>query len=156
MHDQTIFNNSTLRCKLESGQYGPNSIIIGDSGYRNTAHIAPPLLNPRTNVKLYNEAIIRTRNLVERQYGCLKRRFPVLSLGMRLGLRKIQSVITACAVLHNICIEFDGDEQPPTGPEIPPIQEEEFCTDPVAEANTGALTARDQLLTEYFPALLQQ
>lgn len=154
VHDQTIFNNSDVKQNLEAGHFGHDSIIVADGGYANTRFIATPLRNPNSPVQnLYNESIIRTRNPVERQYGVLKRRFPILSLGMRLGLKKIQSVIVACAVLHNICIDFDGEGEPDNDPEVgaPPIDDvdNEFED----EVDIGD-TVRDQLLTRYFPALL--
>lgn len=34
-HDQTIFNNSSIRNRFEQGHFG-NGILLGDSGYRNT------------------------------------------------------------------------------------------------------------------------
>ncbi|CAI6371601.1 unnamed protein product [Macrosiphum euphorbiae] len=46
----------------------------------------------------------KTRNVVERSYGVWKRRFPVLSLGIRLDLSKVEAIIVATAVLHNIAI----------------------------------------------------
>ncbi|XP_072400497.1 uncharacterized protein [Diabrotica undecimpunctata] len=57
---------------------------------------------------LYNESLIRTRNVVERQYGVWKRRFPILRNGMRLNLDVTMNLIVATALLHNIAIE-DGD-----------------------------------------------
>ncbi|CAH2015230.1 unnamed protein product [Acanthoscelides obtectus] len=47
----------------------------------------------------------RTRNVVERQYGVWKRRFPILKLGMRLDVHTVMAIIVATAVLHNIAIE---------------------------------------------------
>lgn len=65
-----------------------------------------PLRNPlREAETLYNESQIRTRNTVERQYGVWKRRFPCLAVGMSLKPETVVVVITACAVLHNYCIE---------------------------------------------------
>ena len=72
-HDQRIFNNSRLKHDLANGHFG-RFIIIGDSGYQNTVYLATPLLEPVTQVEeLYNESQIRTRNVVERSYGVLKR-----------------------------------------------------------------------------------
>lgn len=69
------------------------------------SHLLTPYLNPSTHAQhKYNEAHIRTRNTVERQYGVLKRRFPVLAVGIRLKLKTAVNVILACSILHNICI----------------------------------------------------
>lgn len=111
-HDQRIFDNSFIKHQLESGHFG-KFIIVGDSGYTDTMYMATPLPNPVTNIELlYNESQIRTRNVVERSYGVLKRRFPVLSLGMRLHMETIKNIIVACAVLHNLCID-QRDRLPP-------------------------------------------
>lgn len=155
VHDQTIFNSSTVKEELESGMYGNDSIVVADGGYANTKFIATPLRNPITPIEnLYNESIIRTRNPVERQYGVWKKRFPILSLGMRMGQKKTQSVIIACAVLHNICIDFEGEQSPPDDPEIPMLQLDDIDDDPELVENE-ITTARDQLIANYFQGLLQ-
>ena len=51
---------------------------------------------------LFNEAQIRTRNPIERAFGVWKRRFPILSTGIRLNISKAQCLIIATAILHNI------------------------------------------------------
>ncbi|GJQ87434.1 hypothetical protein Trydic_g10578 [Trypoxylus dichotomus] len=55
---------------------------------------------------LYNESIIRTRNVVERQYGVWKRRFPILRFGMHLNLDRVIAIVVATAVLYNIAIDM--------------------------------------------------
>nr|CAH7738343.1 unnamed protein product [Callosobruchus chinensis] len=108
-HDETIFNNSNLKRRFEAG-YFRNYLLVGDAGY----HLRPYLMTKLQNINtpaenLYNESIIRTRNVVERQYGVWKRRFPVLKLGMRLNVNTIMAVIVATAVLHNMAIEENED-----------------------------------------------
>lgn len=111
-HDSTIFNNSVLKEALESGVFR-GYFIVADSGYKNTSYLATPYLTVDSPVKnLYNESQIRTRNVVERSYGVWKRRFPCLSLGLRIALEKVQPVVVACAVLHNIAID-QKDHLPP-------------------------------------------
>ncbi|KAJ3653046.1 hypothetical protein Zmor_018964 [Zophobas morio] len=95
-HDMTIFNNSILRANFENGDY-PNCIILGDGGYGVRHYFFTPLLNPHTQEEqLYNEAHIRTRNVIERTFGVCKRRFPVLAYGF----------------LHNIARQMGEDEPP--------------------------------------------
>ncbi|ERL87556.1 hypothetical protein D910_04947 [Dendroctonus ponderosae] len=49
-------------------------------------------------------------NCVERSYGVWKRRFPILSSGMRVNAELPKIIIVASTVLHNICNEEkDGD-----------------------------------------------
>ncbi|CAH1976000.1 unnamed protein product [Acanthoscelides obtectus] len=81
-----------------------------------------PFLSPQTiGQQNYNRAHIATRNTVERQYGVLKRRFPVLATGLRLKLENSINVILACSVLHNICIDKNED--------VPPVEVENIEND---------------------------
>lgn len=115
-HDSTIFNNSNIRERFERGELGDN-LLVGDSGYPIKSYLITPLLRPvRNEEHLFNESQIRTRNPVERCYGVWKRRFPVLALGIRLNLDRVEAVIVATAVLHNIACERNE--------EIPPIDTE--------------------------------
>lgn len=101
-HDSYIFNNSRVRMRFESGEFS-KFILLGDSGYPLRSYLLTPLESPSTPAEhLYNEAHIRTRNVVERMFGIWKRRFPVLSVGIRTKLELAQGIIVACAVLHNI------------------------------------------------------
>lgn len=115
-HDQTIFRASRIRERFEAGAFG-RFILVGDSGYANTIYLATPFTarNPdlptNPHMQAYQRAIIRTRNVVERQYGVLKRRFPALAYGLRVETTTAQKLITVAAMLHNICI--DCNEAPP-------------------------------------------
>ena len=79
MHDSTIFSNSNLCAKFENNEIEA-SLLVGDAGYPFKNYLLTPLaqINNRGE-NLYNEALIRTRNTVERSYGVWKRRFPILS-----------------------------------------------------------------------------
>lgn len=111
-HDSNIFRNSRVRNDFENGIYGDN-FLVADSGYAIKQYIITPLLNPETRAEhLFNESQIRTRNPIERAFGVLKRRFPILSLGIRLKQEKVETVIIAAVVLHNIALSL-GDAEPP-------------------------------------------
>jgi hypothetical protein len=76
-------------------------LVVGASGYANTNFLLTPLLRPRTPAEqLYNESHIRTRNVVERCFGVLKRRFPILAYGCRLQSNKVLIIIVATSVLQ--------------------------------------------------------
>ncbi|KAJ8933275.1 hypothetical protein NQ314_014103 [Rhamnusium bicolor] len=69
--------------------------------------------NPVTaEEQLFNELQIRTRNPIERTFGIWKRRFPILAFGIRLKLHKVEAVVIATAVLHNIATILN-EEMPP-------------------------------------------
>lgn len=75
--------------------------MVGDAGYPNTPYLCTPFTHRGGRVdrltepeKAYQKSLLTTRNTVERSYGLLKRRFPILMYGIQ--------------VLHNICIDM-GD-----------------------------------------------
>lgn len=101
-HDMHIFNACSRKTLLDNGTYG-NCILVADGGYQNLPYMMIPLdqpLLPEEN--LFNESQIRTRNVVERLFGCWKRRFPILSLGINVKLERTMPIIVATAVLHNL------------------------------------------------------
>lgn len=111
-----VYATLWLRNELEQGVYG-RYVLIGDGGYRNTNYLRTPftahLRRPLTpDEAAYQRAIIAARNVVERQYGVLKRRFAILTTGSQMRrLSCMQQVVVACCILHNICIDT-GDENP--------------------------------------------
>lgn len=118
VHDATIFQHSRLCQRLQAGEFH-SGILLGDSGYPIKKYLLTPLLNP-TNVpeERYNNAHVRTRNIVERVFGVWKRRFSVLSLGMRVKIETVQDIIVATAVLHNIA-RTQNEEEPPMHIDFP-------------------------------------
>jgi hypothetical protein len=87
--------------------------------YANTIFLLTPLLRSRTPAEqLYNESHIRTRNVVERCFGVLKRRFPILAYGCRLQINKELIIIVVTSVLYNICLEATDIDAPPAPEEI--------------------------------------
>lgn len=85
-----------------------------------------------------------------------KRRFPVLSLGIRLKVETALTVIVAVGVLHNIAVDR-VEREPPLDPEVilPNLDFiEEIDADPPNHHNFH--NAREVLLNEYFPALVHE
>lgn len=85
-----------------------------------------PLLNPRSEAeRRYNTAHRRTRCVIERCFGVLKRRFPCLHSGMRTALRNTLVIIVAVAALHNFALmqregDMDDDDDDDDVPQDPP------------------------------------
>jgi hypothetical protein len=71
---------------------------------------------------LFNESLVRTRNVVERSYGVWKQRFPGLALGLKLKVETIQAVIVATAILHNTAVDERDILPPVTRQEVRAIE----------------------------------
>ena len=103
-HDSRIFENSKITDKLRDGALG--GILVGDSGYACRAYLMTPILKPKNAGEVrYNTAHRRSRCVIERCFGLLKRRFPCLHLGLRTALANTLVSIVATAVIHNFAIE---------------------------------------------------
>lgn len=155
VHDQTIFNNSGVKARFEQGQMG-NLVLLGDSGYALTNYLLTPFLQPRTpGENLFNESHIRTRNTVERSYGVWKRRFPVLANTIRLKLDRVEAIIVACAVLHNIAIDMK-EEEPPICPDIQQAIDQAIAAERQQIGGEGVVhnNATRECFVQYFTSLL--
>ena len=100
-HDSRIFDNSSICAKLEANEF--NGLLIGDGGYACKSYLMTPMRNPQTRPeRRFNKSLSRTRVIVERLFGQWKRRFPILSKGIRMKLETALNIIVATAVLFNI------------------------------------------------------
>ena len=79
-------------------------------------------------VSRFNNSLCKTRVLIEQTFGILKRRFAVLSYGIRTSPGKACQMTMACAILHNIGIRqgdsfgrfvVDADNHPVEAPNQP-------------------------------------
>ncbi|KAI8037917.1 hypothetical protein M5D96_009418 [Drosophila gunungcola] len=108
-----------------------------------------PVAKPTTEAeKRYNESQIATVNIVSRCFEAWKRRFPVLSYGMRIHVDTAKVVIVACAVLHNIAIQ-EKDPLPPKDEDSSPESfgdDEEI--DDIVDASDGF--HRNDFIIKYF------
>ena len=80
-----------------------DALLLGDEGYG----IAPRLMTPYKeplNVpqeRSYN-CLKRERLSIERCFGQLKKRFPILQSRVTVHLNLIPRVIVACCIMHNV------------------------------------------------------
>lgn len=82
---------------------GAGAILLGDEGYALTPWVMTPFRNPQTIAeKKYNKMHCRDRVFIERMFGQLKRRFPILGSKIRLATKRIPRMIMACFILHNV------------------------------------------------------
>ena len=69
--------------------------------------------NPsRTAQELFNLRHSSLRNVVERAFGIVKKRFPIISSGTEAtyGIHTQNYIILACCILHNFLMGVDPDE----------------------------------------------
>ncbi|KAL0359838.1 UNVERIFIED_CONTAM: hypothetical protein Sangu_0833200 [Sesamum angustifolium] len=65
----------------------------------------------RTPQDLFNHAHSRLRNVIERCFGVLKKRFPILQWGMPSYLLQHEvDLVIACYTLHNFIRKFSHDD----------------------------------------------
>jgi hypothetical protein len=106
-HDAFVWTNSTLCDLFENGDIN-RGWLLGDSAYPLKKYLLTPVLTPSNpHEEAYNEAHARTRNTIERSFGVLKMRFRCTDhSGGTLLFHPSRAcrIITACVVLHNICI----------------------------------------------------
>jgi len=134
VHDARVFDNSTLKVSLEENHH--NGVLLGDNAYPSRQYLLTPLLQPQTTQqRAYNSSHIKTRNVIERCFGILKRRFLCLQYGLRHSARRSCKIILATAILHNFIIEHQK-ENCNVYTDVPQINEENEIL-PVAP-NTGA------------------
>ncbi|XP_044259845.1 putative nuclease HARBI1 [Tribolium madens] len=156
-HDSTIFNNSSIRQKFENRDF-ENYVLVGDSGYAVRPFLITPLGATATRAEnLFNECQIRTRNPIERCFGIWKRRFPALAFGIRLQRHKVEAIVVATAVLHNMACLLN-EELPPINPEEEAAVQfvNDVGNEIVRENNIGGVnnSVRHQLIHDYFNRLL--
>ncbi|KAL0431395.1 UNVERIFIED_CONTAM: hypothetical protein Sradi_0765500 [Sesamum radiatum] len=65
----------------------------------------------RTPQDMFNHAHSRLRNVIERAFGVLKKRFPILQWGIPNYLLNHQvDIVIACCTLHNFIRRFSNDD----------------------------------------------
>ena len=145
-HDATIFSHSNLYKKFEAQNFS-SGLLLGDSEYPAKNYLLTPVLNPRTPAEeRYNSAHICTRNIIEHVIEVWKRRFPILSTGMKVQMKTTQAIIVATAVLHNIAVD-ENDEDPLIQILVP--RDEEIVYEAHVQNDSGA-ARRNAIITQYF------
>jgi hypothetical protein len=112
VHDSRIWKNATVGIFIANSI--TDALLLGDEGYG----IAPWLMTPYRDPALPEERSFsrihkKERVVIERCFGQMKRRFPILQGRVRVHLQIIPSVIIACFVMHNVSKYLkDPDEFP--------------------------------------------
>lgn len=109
----TIFNNSHIQTDFGRRTYR-NCLLLEDGGYSNKT-----FLDPRTPAEQrYSMSQIKSRNCIERCFGILKQRFPILAYGCRLKTTTTMTIIVVAAILHNLALTMYDIKAPLVPDEI--------------------------------------
>ncbi|KAI2646780.1 hypothetical protein H4Q32_026364 [Labeo rohita] len=128
-HDSRILLNSQIHDAFERGEL--QGVLLGDSGYPLKPWLLTPFLNPVTAAQTrYNTAHAKTRNVIERCFGVLKRRFHCLHGELKMKPERVCNIICACVVLHNLARDLA----------LPDLEEDQMLEEPAMEINE----ARDE------------
>ncbi|CAH1987524.1 unnamed protein product [Acanthoscelides obtectus] len=108
VHDGRIWRRSIVNEVLS--QFKGSFCLLGDSGYG----ISPWLLTPfkpaiNRQQERFNLLHSRERVTIERLFGQLKMRFPILGNTVRVSSEKVPKIILCCAVLHNVAKYLNDD-----------------------------------------------
>lgn len=107
VHDSRIWRNSATCRTLRRFD---NAILLADQGYGIENCVMTPFVNPQTPEQLaYNNLFKRERVIIERCFGQLKQRFPILQNIVRLSLASVPTIIIACFILHNVAKFLNDD-----------------------------------------------
>ncbi|XP_047179967.1 uncharacterized protein LOC124846694 [Vigna umbellata] len=120
--DSRILKNALDRDDLlviPQGKY-----YLGDAGFMLKSTILTPYRGVRYHLKeytrrgpqnareLFNHRHSSLRNVIERTFGVLKKRFPIITSGTEphYGLETMTNIILACCILHNFLRGMDHDD----------------------------------------------
>ncbi|CAM4635429.1 unnamed protein product [Leuciscus chuanchicus] len=108
VHDARVLRHSPLFRR--SVYPPPGQFILADGGYPCLQHPLPlitPYKRPVRGVgaQRFNVHHSRARSIIERAFGMMKTRFRAIFLqALEVHHTFVPHVITACAILHNICL----------------------------------------------------
>lgn len=147
-HDSAIYKDSAAYLKLRSEEF-QGFHILGDSAYPLSPFCMVPYRNESTaQERRFNYKQSATRMAIEKCFGQIKRRFPILKNGLRFKrVKDSAKCILACFILQNLCIknfeeEFEGDN-------LNKIQRNIKEIDDLADSDEGRIKRDRCILVQY-------
>ena len=151
VHDSRILKNSLICAKFEN--YEINGWLLGDNRYSCTRYLLTPVLSPTIGAEeRYNKAHIKTRNLIERPFGCWKRKFNILNVRMQTKLRNSLNIIMACAVIWNIIKDEEdaGEDDSDLENFITDALDQNNLQDQLDDIQSTGSTLRSEIIQRHF------
>ncbi|KAG6528172.1 hypothetical protein ZIOFF_010322 [Zingiber officinale] len=119
--DSRILDNALSR---EDNLNAPQGkFYLADAGYMLRSTFLTPYRSTRYHLKEYSQYPPETpkelfnlrhsslRNAIERAFGVLKNRFPILAEMSRYDVETVSEIVLACCILHNFLVDFDPNEE---------------------------------------------
>lgn len=108
VHDSRIWRNSRIFQNIRRQE---DIVLLADEGYGITPWLMVPFRNPTTpEERSFNNCHTKERVIIERCFGQVKQRFPILQNKIRLSTERVPKVIICCFVLHNIAKHLQDDD----------------------------------------------
>jgi hypothetical protein len=119
-HDSTVLAFSGFLAKVPDDYY-----VIADAGYALTPNVLTPYRGvryhlsewapdrqgrPRTPRELFNLRHAKARNIVERMFGVIKRRFKLLRAPIECEMPRAKLCIFTALCLHNFIRDYDMED----------------------------------------------
>ncbi|XP_017768198.1 PREDICTED: putative nuclease HARBI1 isoform X2 [Nicrophorus vespilloides] len=109
-HASTIFENSFVKSRFENKEF-KDGLVLGGGCFPLRNYLITPIRNPQTEGEhRFNESHMKTRRIMEKCLRLWKKRFPILTTGMRCKVPLVQKIIVTTAILHNISIDCNETE----------------------------------------------
>ncbi|XP_039898950.1 protein ALP1-like [Simochromis diagramma] len=149
VHDSRVLRHSPLY--RQSVYPPPGHFILADGGYPCLQRPLPLITSYKGPVQgvgaqRFNSHHSRARSIIEHAFGMMKNRFRAIFLqALEVHHTFVPHVVTACAILHNICLSAGDIVAPEDEPEEDGAEDDEG--EAGLEAVSGALW-RDQLSAE--------
>lgn len=119
MHDSAVFRTSPLGkklysttlalpspCEVPGFNYKLPYVIVGDDAFA----LKPNVLKPypdrglTQDKRIFNYRLSRARRTVENGFGILSNRWRVLLSTISLDVKKVETIVYVCVLLHNYLI----------------------------------------------------
>ncbi|KAM7312642.1 putative nuclease HARBI1 isoform X1 [Ixodes scapularis] len=160
VHDSFAWRFSWLRDNFEQGRLiDDGRFLLGDSGYALEPWLITPVPGVHTTSTAsgrFNKAHSSMRSVVERCIGLLKSRFRCLQRHRALYYHPTTAtaIITACAVLHNICLASMEPEPEPDADSDSPESDSGSSSDGSEPGSAGLEPEGGGQVPAHLPAAL--
>ncbi|KAF4137045.1 DDE superfamily endonuclease [Phytophthora infestans] len=157
-------DSTVLEDARRKGFATPSELFdLGDAGYGLTTEVLTPYRcvryhlrewgqaneRPQNYKEYYNLRHAQARNVIERAFGVVKRRFPVLTTPPEFSITTQAEIVLACCVLHNfIRIQNDPNDDPEGEVYGPDDLQDNSTSSGITDTNAGTTAQQRRAKTK--------